>query len=45
MIAHDALENYVAKDKKNGKNIVEQAWEVARSGLVSLPPIIMSNRM
>ena len=45
MIAQDALDNYAKRDKKQGQELVDQAWVTARLGLVSLPPIIMSNRM
>ena len=45
MIAHDALEKYTIKDKIHGLELVEQAWVAARTGKVSLPPIILSNRM
>jgi hypothetical protein len=44
-IAHDALDQYVAKDKKNGQRLVDEAWVAAREGRFSLPPIINSNRM
>ncbi len=45
MIAHDALEQYIIKDKKSGQKLVYEAWSAARDGRVSLPPIINSNRM
>lgn len=44
-IAHDALEQYVVKDKKNGRRLVDEAWVLAHEGCVSLPPIINSNRV
>jgi len=40
MIAYDALKQYAIKDKKNGKQLVESAWKIARRGEVMLPPII-----
>jgi len=42
MIAHDALDNYAKKNRKNGSRLVEEAWASAKSGKVMLPPIIMS---
>ncbi|NWF36665.1 hypothetical protein [Mariprofundus sp. KV] len=42
MIAHDALDNYAKKNRKNGSRLVEEAWASAKSGKVTLPPIIMS---
>jgi len=45
MIAQDALEQYMAKDTKNGQQLVEKARQMARSGAISLPPIIKSNRV
>ena len=44
-IARDALDKYVMRDKKHGQELIDQAWTAANSGVVSLPPIIMSNRM
>lgn len=44
-IALDALDQYVTKDKRRGKNLVDEAWLIANQGGVSLPPIIASNRM
>jgi hypothetical protein len=44
-IAHDALDKYVVADKKHGRRLVDEARVAAREGLVSLPPIIISNRM
>lgn len=44
-IAHDALARYELKDKKNGARLVEEAWRIAREGLVSLPPIMSPSRM
>ena len=44
-IAHDALDQYVAKDKENGQRLVNEAWMAANEGRISLPPIINSNRM
>lgn len=44
-IAHDALDQYVAKDKKNGQRLVDEAWMAAHEDRISLPPIINSNRM
>ncbi|MCU6434609.1 hypothetical protein LPB67_12590 [Undibacterium sp. Jales W-56] len=44
-IAHDALARYIEKDKKNGRQLVDQAWIAAHQGRVSLPPIIAPNRM
>jgi hypothetical protein len=44
-IAHDALACYIAKNKKNGRYLVDEAWITARKGLVTLPPIISPNRM
>ncbi|NNM68395.1 MAG: site-specific integrase [Gallionella sp.] len=45
MIAHNALDQYILKDQKNGQHLVDEAWSAARDGRVSLPPIINSNRM
>lgn len=44
-IAHDALARYIQKNKKNGRQLVDEAWTSAREGLVSLPSIIAPNRM
>lgn len=44
-IAHDALDQYVSADKKHGQKLVDEAWAAAMAGIVSLPPIISSNRM
>jgi hypothetical protein len=44
-IAHNALDKYVATDKKHGQRLVDEAWTTAREGRVSLPPIIASNRI
>ncbi len=44
-VANDALDQYVAKDKKNGRQLVSEAWISAREGLVSLPPVIIANRV
>lgn len=44
-IAQDALEQYVAKDKKNGQRLVNEAWIAAREGRFTLPPIVNSNRV
>lgn len=41
-IAQDALDRYIATDKKNGQEFVDNAWVVAREGRISLPPIIAS---
>lgn len=43
-IAHDALDKYIAADQKSGQKLVNEAWAASRNGLVSLPPIIISNR-
>ena len=43
-IAHDALARYMEKDKKNGRNLVDEAWAAAREGRISLPPIIAATR-
>jgi hypothetical protein len=42
-IAHDALSRYSEKNKKNGRSLVEEAWNTARQGRVTLPPIITPN--
>lgn len=44
-VAHDALARYIEKDKKNGRDLVDQAWDTARQGRVTLPRIISSNRI
>lgn len=44
-IALDTLDQYVAKDKLNGQRYVDEAWELARTGQISLPPIINSNKL
>ena len=44
-IAHDALACYIAKDKRNGRLLVDEAWRSAREGYVSLPSIIAPTRM
>lgn len=44
-IAHDALEQYVAKDKKNGQRLVNEAWIAAKQRRFTLPPIVNSNRV
>lgn len=44
-IANDALDQYVAKDRRNGQRLIEEAWVSAREGRISLPPIINSSRM
>jgi len=44
-IATDALARYIEKDKKNGRQLVDDAWICARQGRVTLPPIIAPNRM
>lgn len=44
-IAHDALSRYIEKNKKNGRQLVDDAWIAARQGRVTLPPIIAPNRM
>jgi len=44
-IAHDALARYELKDKKNGAELVAEAWQLARSGCISLPPILSPSRM
>lgn len=43
-IAYDALSRYIEKDKKQGSQLVDDAWRSAREGLVSLPPIIAQAR-
>lgn len=40
LIAHDALDKYIKCDQVYGVGLVAQAWETARAGSVSLPPII-----
>jgi hypothetical protein len=40
MIAHDALNKYQEMAKDNGKQIIAEAWEIAKSDEVLLPPII-----
>ncbi len=44
-IARDALSRYIEKNKKSGRQLVDDAWIVARQGRVTLPPIIAPNRM
>ena len=44
-VAHDALAKYELKDKRNGARLVDEAWRMAREGLVSLPPIMSPSRM
>lgn len=44
-IAHDALARYFKKDKKNGRQLVDEAWITACEGRITLPPIIAPNRM
>lgn len=43
-IAHDALARYMEIDKKNGRNLVDEAWAAAREVRISLPPIIAATR-
>lgn len=43
-IAHDALDHYIEKDKKNGRHFVDEAWAAAREGRISLPNIIAATR-
>lgn len=43
-IAHDALAHYMEKDKKNGRNLVDEAWAAAREERITLPPIIAATR-
>ncbi len=45
LIANDALAQYQEKNKESGGKLVEEAWVTAKSGSVSLPPIIRSIRM
>lgn len=45
LIAQDCLEKYAIKDKRNGKELIDKAWHAARTGLISLAPIIMSGRL
>lgn len=42
VIAHDSLDQYKKSDPKNGPKLVEEAWQTARDGGISLPPIIKS---
>lgn len=42
MIARDALKQYVENDKLNGKRLEKEAWSLAKSGAISLPPIVMT---
>jgi hypothetical protein len=44
-VAHDALDRYIQKNKKNGRHLVDEAWIAAREGRITLPPIIGPNRM
>ncbi|MFA6122036.1 MAG: hypothetical protein WCT35_09760 [Sideroxydans sp.] len=44
-IAHDALARYIEADRKNGRQIVDDAWSAAREGRISLPPIIAPTRI
>lgn len=44
-IAHDALARYESRDKKNGAHLVAEAWQLARNGRVSLPPILSPSRI
>jgi len=44
-IAHDALARYVEVDKRHGRHLVDKAWQSAREGHVSLPPIISPTRL
>ncbi|WP_156895588.1 MULTISPECIES: hypothetical protein [Massilia] len=42
LIANDALNKYKKKNSRDGEALVQRAWEDARSGAVSLPPIIQT---
>lgn len=41
LIAHDALKRYEIMDKKSGRQLVSEAWQLARKKKITLPPIIM----
>gem|GEM_PF-1932025 len=40
MIAHDALSQYKESDPKNGERLINEAWDIAKSGKVVLPPFL-----
>lgn len=42
MIAYDALKQYKENDKLNGERLESEAWSLAKTKAISLPPILMT---